>query len=64
MSNQSYLLKKTLTKLRNAGKKLFLTSDAHEQYTHRVMVRTLGPEWINHFDLAVARCRKPIWFNS
>jgi hypothetical protein len=28
------------------------------------MVRTLGPTWINDFDIAVARCRKPLFFSG
>ena len=54
-------LVKTLTSLRNCGKKIFLTTNAHMLYMEIVMSATLGDDWMDLFDICIANCKKPLF---
>jgi hypothetical protein len=43
-------MRTTLAKLKQEGKKLFLTADAHWEYVNFTMKASLGDDWLNFFD--------------
>jgi len=46
-------------KLRALGKKLFLGTNSHYEYSQLIMSVTLGEDWEDLFDVVVMNCRKP-----
>ena len=64
-------LAKTLHKLRSAGKKLFVLTNSHWEYTNKVMTYLLGDEmpeysaWQQYFDYMVVGAAKPgFWISD
>lgn len=55
-------LRESLTKLRKAGKKLFLGTNSHIEYSECIMTATLGDDWRTFFDVICCYCRKPLFF--
>ena len=55
-------LYKTLTELKRQGKKLFLGTNSHTDYTEFIMKTTLGDNWKELFDIVCSYCRKPVFF--
>ena len=59
-----------LHKLRSAGKRLFLLTNSHLDYTEAVMRHVLDgvlpeyPSWRNYFDAVITASRKPGFFSS
>ena len=59
-----------LHKLRSAGKRLFLLTNSHLDYTEAVMRHVLDgvlpeyPSWRNYFDAVITAARKPGFFSS
>jgi len=54
-------LKETLLALKTCKKKIFLTSNSHFSYTAWLMEVTLGPDWMDLFDLVLCNCKKPLF---
>jgi hypothetical protein len=50
-------LRKTLACLKRHKKELFLTSDHHYEYLQLMMTHTLGPDWLDFFDLVCVNTR-------
>lgn len=53
----------TLHKLRSSGKKLFLLTNSHLDYTQTVMSYLLG-NWLSYFDIVVTASQKPAFFTA
>lgn len=53
----------TLHKLRSSGKKLFLLTNSHLDYTQTVMSYLLG-NWLSYFDIVVTASQKPAFFTE
>ncbi|MBH1989251.1 MAG: HAD-IG family 5'-nucleotidase [Myxococcaceae bacterium] len=53
----------TLHKLRSSGKKLFLLTNSHFDYTETVMSYLLG-NWMPYFDYVITDSRKPAFFTE
>lgn len=53
-----------LTKLRESGKKLFIATNSHTEYSNLIMSTTIGEDWLKFFDLACCYCRKPVFFTG
>lgn len=64
------LLGRTLHKLRSSGKKLFLLTNSHWDYTDAVMSFLLNgdlpeyPNWQSYFEVVVVAARKPSFFTD
>lgn len=60
----------TLHKLRSAGKRLFMLTNSHWDYTNAVMSYLLDrrlaeyPRWLNYFDVIIVGADKPGWFTE
>lgn len=54
----------TLAKLKASGKKLFLGTNSHTDYTEFIMKQTLGEKWKDLFDIICSYCRKPMFFEQ
>ena len=50
--------------MKYAGKKLFLTTDAHSDWMELVMCSSLGSNWKDHFDIIVAQQNKPFFIKA
>jgi len=57
-------MRDVLLELREKGKKLFLATNSHSEYTNLIMTVTLGEDWENFFDLICCHTRKPLFFHS
>lgn len=55
-------LRDSLTRLKKAGKKLFLGTNSHTEYSNLIMTATLGDDWRSFFDVVCCYCRKPLFF--
>jgi HAD superfamily 5'-nucleotidase-like hydrolase len=55
-------LRTSLTKLKKAGKKIFLGTNSHTEYSNVIMTATLGDDWRQFFDVVCCYCRKPLFF--
>jgi len=55
-------LRESLIKLKRAGKKLFLATNSHTEYSNLIMTTTLGDDWRSFFDIICCYCRKPLFF--
>lgn len=53
-----------LQKLRDMGKKLFLATNSHAEYTEFIMTQSIGKEWRSYFDFVSSHCGKPIYFED
>lgn len=53
----------TLHKLRSSGKKLFLLTNSHLDYTEIVMSYLLG-NWLSYFDFVITASNKPSFFTD
>lgn len=51
-----------MLKLKRAGKKLFLATNSHTEYSNLIMSTTLGDDWRSFFDIICCYCRKPLFF--
>lgn len=64
------LLARTLHKLRSSGKKLFLLTNSHLDYTQHVMTYLLenqmpeAPQWQRYFDAVIVAAAKPGFFTK
>jgi hypothetical protein len=54
-------LRDLLQEMRQHGKKIFLATNSHAEYSELIMTTTLGPDWRDFFDLCLQNCRKPTW---
>jgi len=48
--------------LRDNGKRLFLATNSHTEYSNLIMTATLGDDWKTFFDIICCYCRKPLFF--
>ena len=48
--------------MKKAGKKLFLGTNSHTEYSNVIMTATLGDDWRQFFDVVCCYCRKPLFF--
>lgn len=55
-------LRGSLKRLRDAGKKVFLGTNSHTEYSNLIMTSTLGDDWRSFFDIVCCYCRKPLFF--
>ena len=55
-------LRDTLNILRRKGKKLFVATNSHSDYTEVIMRATLGEDWRTFFDIICSNARKPLFF--
>lgn len=55
-------LRESLTKLKAAGKRMFLATNSHTEYSNLIMTTTLGEDWRTFFDVICCYCRKPLFF--
>ena len=53
----------TLHKLRSSGKRLFLLTNSHYDYTNIVMNHLLS-NWVSYFDIIVTKSNKPFFFTE
>jgi len=52
-------LPKMLTRLKAAGKQLFVVTNSLYDYTDCVLTYLLGKDWVSYFDLVICGARKP-----
>lgn len=57
-------LRRSLERLKNEGKVLFLATNSHVEYMEVIMEASLGEDWKSLFDLSCANCRKPGYFSK
>ncbi|CDW90182.1 UNKNOWN [Stylonychia lemnae] len=55
-------LRKSIQKLKDNGKRLFLATNSHTEYSNLIMTATLGDDWKDFFDIVCCYCRKPLFF--
>ena len=55
-------MRESLLKLRANGKKLFLATNSHTEYSNLIMTATLGEDWRSFFEIVCSYCRKPLFF--
>mmetsp|Transcript_16198 Transcript_16198/g.15918 ORF Transcript_16198/g.15918 Transcript_16198/m.15918 type:complete len:201 (+) Transcript_16198:668-1270(+) len=53
-----------LIKLREAGKKVFIATNSHAEYTNLIMTRSIGDDWRSLVDFTASHCGKPIFFKE
>ena len=55
-------LKSIMEELRNSGRKVFLATNSHVEYTNLIMTQTMGVDWQSSFDIVCCYCLKPGFF--
>lgn len=53
-----------LIRIRNMGKKTFLATNSHAEYTELIMSNSIGSDWMDYFDLVACNWGKPIFFKD
>ena len=56
--------KEMLVKLREMGKKIFLATNSHAEYTQLIMSASIGEDWMDYFDFINSKWSKPIYFKK
>lgn len=59
---QQYEYQEIFQTLKSKGKRLFLATNSHAEYTNMIMKATVGENWEQYFDITCYHCRKPYFF--